>query len=108
MNGYCQAGLEEAIGRRRGAWGGDGTVVGFLVGLLFTFLFLGKKMEWEVPEVMTGSDEMDTGVGSSCLVPSSRMGDAETSTLCFPHNHMPGLGDERRVTAAAVDAVNCR
>ena len=43
MNGYCQASLEEAIGRRRGAWGGGGATVGFSVGLLFMFLFFRKE-----------------------------------------------------------------
>lgn len=48
MNGYCQASLEEVIGRRRGAGrrqhsggGLGGVCVGFLVGLLLTFLFIG-------------------------------------------------------------------
>lgn len=42
--------------------------------------FLGKKMEWEVPEVRTGSYEIDTRSCGSCLAPSFKLEDAETSS----------------------------
>lgn len=61
MNGYCQAGLEEAIRRRRGL-GRRQRRGGFLCGTIVYVSFLRKKMEWEVPEVKAGSDELDARV----------------------------------------------
>lgn len=61
MNGYCQAGLEEAIGRRWGL-GRREQRGGFLGWVIVYISFLGKKMEWEVPEVTSGSHEMETRV----------------------------------------------
>lgn len=57
MNGYCQAGLEEAIGRRWGP-GRRWHSGGFLAWVFVYISFLGEKMEWEVPEVTAGSSEM--------------------------------------------------
>lgn len=84
-------------------------MVGFLVGLLFTFLFSGKKMEWEVAEVTAGSSEMyprGPAVAACSLCPGQET--LRPLPLSFPHKYMPGLGDRRHVTAAAADAVNCR
>lgn len=107
MNGYCQAGLEEAIGRR---WGpGRRQHSGGVLGWVVVYIsFLGKKMEWEVPEVTAGSSECMPGSCGSCLLPPSRPGDGETAAPLFPHRDRPGLGDRRCVTAAAADAVTCR
>jgi hypothetical protein len=103
MNGYCQAGLEEAIGRR---WGlGQREHSGRFLGRVIVYIsFFKKKIEWEVPRVTVGHMRWILGLCCSCLFPSFRPGDAKTSAPFFTTS----LGDRKRVMAATADAVNCR
>lgn len=53
-------------------------------------------MEWEVPESGLGQMRWIPGVGGS-YGPLHQDGDAETSTLCFPHKHAWSERARRRV-----------
>lgn len=68
MNGYCQAGLGEAIGSRWGLrWRAQGGGFHGGVTVYVSFLGMNRALE-EVPEVTHGSHEIDTRV-TLCLVP---------------------------------------
>lgn len=78
MNGYCQAGLEAGIGRGWGLGGGSTRWASWL-GYCLHFFFR-EENGVEVPEVRTGLFEIDTRSCGSCLAPSFKLEDAETSS----------------------------
>lgn len=87
MNGYCQAGLGEAIGSRWGLrWRAQGG--GFHGGVYCLRFFSRDEMELEdVPEVTHGSHEIDTRV-TLCLVPlHPSQEQARPLPLSFPHKY---------------------
>lgn len=88
MNGYCQAGLGEAIGSSGGGCGGERRVGVFTAGGYCLRFFSRDEMALEeVPEVTHGSHEIDTRV-TLCLVPLHPSQEkARPLPLSFPHKY---------------------